>query len=325
MAANKFYHFDEETYSFVEVPVSRKRHWARLGWMALFAVILASGVTWGLDGIVKTPEELALLDENQALQRQLRSVNSRIDNVTEELEKLQSMDQDFYRTLLNAGETSDDVLQVGVGGSDPYPEFNRFSTSTSTILTRTATKIDQLERQILLQNESYRELASLAEAHEIQLAEMPAILPVNGRITSGYGSRFHPVLKITRPHPGLDFHAPVGTPVYATGDGVIEEATSGAGLGRYVKIEHATAGYVTVYAHLSRIAPGLKKGKSIKRGDVIGYSGNSGLSEAPHLHYEVRDLSGRSLNPLFFLAPSMTPAAYEQLLKDAESTTLLFD
>ena len=182
-----------------------------------------------------------------------------------------------------------------------------------------------MERQILLQNESYRELASLAEAHEIQLREMPAILPVNGRITSGYGSRFHPVLKITRPHPGLDFHAPIGTPVYATGDGVIEEATSGAGLGRYVKIEHATAGYVTVYAHLSRIAPGLKKGKSVKRGDVIGYSGNSGLSEAPHLHYEVRDLSGRTMNPLFFLAPSMTPAAYEQLLKDAESTTLLFD
>jgi murein DD-endopeptidase MepM/ murein hydrolase activator NlpD len=325
MAANKFYHFDEETYSFVEVPVSPKRRWVRLGWMALFAIILASAVTWGLDGIVKTPEELALLDENQALQRQLRSVNKRIDNVTEELEKLQSMDQEFYRTLLNAGETSEYVLQVGVGGSDPYPEFSRFSTSTSTILSRTATKIDQLERQILLQNESYRELASLAEAHEIQLREMPAILPVNGRITSGYGSRFHPVLKITRPHPGLDFHAPIGTPVYATGDGVIEEATSGAGLGRYVKIEHATAGYVTVYAHLSRIAPGLKKGKSVKRGDVIGYSGNSGLSEAPHLHYEVRDLSGRTMNPLFFLAPSMTPAAYEQLLKDAESTTLLFD
>ena len=325
MAANKFYHFDEETYSFVEVPVSPKRRWVRLGWMALFAIILASAVTWGLDGIVKTPEELALLDENQALQRQLRSVNKRIDNVTEELEKLQSMDQEFYRTLLNAGETSEYVLQVGVGGSDPYPEFSRFSTSTSTILSRTATKIDQLERQILLQNESYRELASLAQAHEIQLREMPAILPVNGRITSGYGSRFHPVLKITRPHPGLDFHAPIGTPVYATGDGVIEEATSGAGLGRYVKIEHATAGYVTVYAHLSRIAPGLKKGKSVKRGDVIGYSGNSGLSEAPHLHYEVRDLSGRTMNPLFFLAPSMTPAAYEQLLKDAESTTLLFD
>ena len=325
MARNKSYHFDEETCSFVEVPKSRKRFWLQLGAMGILVVVLASGVTWGLDGVVKTPEELALFDENQALQRQLRSVDKRIDTMSEELQKLQNMDQGFYRTLLNAAETSEDVMQVGVGGTDPYPEFNRFSTSTSTILNRTATKIDQLERQILLQNESYRELTSLAESHEVQLSEMPAILPVNGKITSGFGSRFHPVLKITRPHPGLDFHAPMGTPVFATGNGVIEEATSGAGLGRYVKMEHATAGYVTVYAHLSRIAPGIRKGKSIKRGEVIGYSGNTGLSEAPHLHYEVRDLTGRSLNPLFFLAPSMTPAAYEQLLKEAENTTFLFD
>lgn len=325
MSKNKTYYFDEATCSFVEVKKSRKRFYVQLAIAGAFAVVLASVVTWGLDTVVKTPEELALLDENQALQRQLRSVNKRIDTVSDELEKLQDMDQEFYRTLLNAEETPEDVLQAGVGGSNPYPEFNRFSTSTSTILSRTASKIDQLERQILLQNESYRELTSLAEAHEVQLAEMPAILPVNGHITSGYGSRFHPVLKIRRQHPGLDFHASVGTPVYATGDGVIEEATTGAGLGRYVKIEHATAGYVTVYGHLSRHAPGLRKGKAVKRGDLIGYSGNTGLSEAPHLHYEVRDLQGNSMNPLYFLAPSMTPAAYEKLLKEAESTTLLFD
>jgi murein DD-endopeptidase MepM/ murein hydrolase activator NlpD len=325
MARKSTYHFDEDSCSFVEVIPSRKRLWVNVGLMVVFAIVLASIVTWGLDTMVKTPEEIALMDENQALQRQLRSVTKRIDTVSDELERLQSMDQDFYRTLLNADETSEDVLQVGVGGSDPYPEFSRFSTSTSTILTRTATKIDQLERKILLQNESYRELTTLAEAHATQLEEMPAILPVNGHITSGYGSRFHPVLKIRRQHPGLDFHASVGTPVYATGNGVIEEATSGAGLGRYVKIEHATAGYITVYGHLSRIAPGIRTGKSVKRGDLIGYSGNTGLSEAPHLHYEVRDLQGRSLNPLYFFAPSMTPAAYEALLKEAENTTLLFD
>ncbi len=325
MAGKKTYHFDDESCSFVEVQKSRKRLYVHVGLLALFALSLASVITWGLDTVIKTPEELALLDENQALQRQLRSVSKRIDTVSEELGKLQTQDQEFYRTLLNANETSEDVLQAGVGGSDPYPEFSRFSTSTSTILTRTATKIDQLERQILLQNESYRELASLAEAHEVQFEEMPAIMPVNGAITSGYGTRFHPVLKISRQHPGLDFHAAVGTPVYATGNGVIEEAASGAGLGRYIKIEHTTAGYVTVYAHLSRIASNVRKGKTVKRGDVIGYSGNTGLTQSPHLHYEIRDLQGRSLNPLFFLAPSMTPAAYQKLLKEAENTTLLFD
>ena len=126
-------------------------------------------------------------------------------------------------------------------------------------------------------------------------------------------------------HPGLDFHAPVGTPIYATGDGVIDQARSGSGLGRYVKVLHETAGYLTVYAHMSKIAPGIREGRTIKRGDLIGDSGNTGLSEAPHLHYEVRDLDGNQLNPIHFLAPSMTPAEYERLLAQAESTTFIFD
>jgi len=177
----------------------------------------------------------------------------------------------------------------------------------------------------MLQSSSYRELAGLAEAHQDQLQEMPAIQPVNGRITSGFGIRFHPVLKVNRMHPGLDFHAPVGTPIYATGDGVIKEAKSGGGLGRYVKIEHRSAGYVTVYGHMSKIATDIRQGRTIKRGDLIGYSGNTGLSEAPHLHYEVRSLDGKHLNPLHFLAPSMTPAEYERLKKEADATTFIFD
>ena len=325
MAEKKTYHFDEQSCSFVEVQKSRKRLIVHFSLAAIFAVVLASVITWGLDTVVKSPEELALLVENQTLQRQLRSVDKRIDTASEELARLQNLDQEFYRTLLNANETSSDVLQVGVGGSDPYPEFSRFSTSTSTILTRTALKIDKLERQILFQNESYRELAALTEAHKVQFEEMPAILPVNGAITSGYGSRFHPVLKITRQHPGIDLHASVGTPIYATGNGVIQTATSGGGLGRYIKIEHSTAEYVTVYAHLSKFAPNIRTGKTVKRGDLIGYSGNTGLTQSPHLHYEIRDLQGRSLNPLLFLAPSMTPSAYEKLVREAENTTLLFD
>ena len=325
MSKIRTYTFDEESCSFVEVQESKKRFASRAIFIGLFAIMVATVVTWGFDQIIQTPQELALQDENQALQRQLRSVTGRIDMVTDELALLQNMDKEFYRTLLNAGDLSEDVLQVGVGGTDPYPEFSRFSFSTSSILTETATKIDRLERQLLLQNESYRELTELAASQQIELNEMPAILPVNGRITSGFGIRFHPVLKISRMHPGLDFHAPVGTPVYATGDGVILEAKSGAGLGRYIKVKHATAGYVTVFAHLSKIESGVRKGKTVERGDLIGYSGNTGLSEAPHLHYEVRDMQDRKLNPLFFFAPSVTPAEYERLLTQSENTTLIFD
>ncbi len=325
MSKTRTYTFDEQTCSFIEVQESKIRiaYWALA--IGLFALVAASVVTWGFDQVIQTPQELALQDENEALQRQLRSVTGRIDVVTDELALLQNMDKEFYRTLLNAGDLSEDVLQVGVGGSDPYPEFSRFSVPTSSLLTETASKIDRLERQLLLQNESYRELAGLAASQQVELNEMPAILPVNGRITSGFGIRFHPVLKISRMHPGLDFHAPVGTPVYATGDGIILEAKSGAGLGRYIKVKHETAGYITVFAHLSKIETGIRKGRAVNRGDLIGYSGNTGLSEAPHLHYEVRDLQNRKLNPLFFFAPSVTPAEYERLLAQSENTTLIFD
>jgi murein DD-endopeptidase MepM/ murein hydrolase activator NlpD len=325
MPEQRTYTFDNESCSFVEVESTPWEKVRKLVWVAFFAILVAGVATLGLDRVIDTPEELALLDENRVLQQQLESVNQRLDDVATDLMEIRETDEELYRVLLNAQGISDDVAQVGIGGTDPYPQFNRFSESASELLTDNAAKIDRLERLLMLQSSSYRELTELAEEHEEQLRQMPAIQPVNGRITSGYGIRFHPVLKVRRMHPGLDFHAPVGTPIYATGDGVIKEARAGGGLGRYVKVLHETAGYLTVFAHMSEIVPGLRAGQSVQRGDLLGYSGNTGLSEAPHLHYEVRDLDGNQLNPLHFLAPSMTPSEYERLLQEAERTTLIFD
>jgi len=325
MPHERTYIFDNESCSGGEIKTSPRERIRKAAWLGAAALLLAVAATLGLDRLAETPEELALRDENKALQQQLESVNRRLDDVTEDLLAIRETDDELYRVLLNAQGISDDMAQVGIGGSNPYPEFSRYSASASDVLTSNAEKIDRLERLLMLQSSSYRELTELAEEHEEQLQQMPAIQPVNGRITSGFGIRFHPVLKVRRMHPGLDFHAPVGTPIYATGDGVVKEAKVGGGLGRYVKILHETAGYVTVFAHMSKIEPGIRAGKPIKRGDVIGYSGNTGLSEAPHLHYEVRDLEDNHLNPLHFLAPSMTPAEYERLLREAEQTTLIFD
>lgn len=322
---NRYYHYDRERCAFVEVRRNRSQNIARAAVAAVGVLLLATALTWTLDRVFQTPQELALLDENAALRSQLADVSGRIADVSTELEKLREHDEELYRTLFNAEGISEDVRQVGTGGTDPYPEFSRFSVPTSNLLSLTASRIDQLERQLSLQNDSYRELTALAANHEVRLAEMPAILPVNGPITSGYGTRLHPVLKVRRMHGGLDFHAPRGTPVYATGDGVIEETATGSGYGRYVVIKHATAGYETLYGHLSRVPREITRGKKVKRGDVIGYSGATGLVNAPHLHYEVRDLEGRSLNPIFFVAPSMTPSEYERLLHQAENTTLMFD
>ena len=325
MAKNRYYFFDSDSCEFREVESTASSRGIRLVALTILVVVVASMLTWGMDHLFRTPQELALMEENKALQKQLEQVSERIDHVSSELAELRDTDENLYRTLLNADGISEDVRQVGVGGAEAYPEFDRFSASTSRLLTETSSRLDQLERQLSFQNDSYRELTRLAAEHEEAMAQMPAIFPVDGDITSGYGLRMHPVLKVRRMHPGLDFHAPVGTPVYATADGVIKAAGRGSGLGRYVKIDHAASGYETVFAHLSQIPREVRRGRSIKRGDLIGYSGNTGLSNAPHLHYEVRDREGRSLNPLFFVAPSMTPSAYEQLLAQAENTTYIFD
>jgi murein DD-endopeptidase MepM/ murein hydrolase activator NlpD len=325
MANKRYYYFDENSCEFREVRETASGKSFRIFGILLAVVILAGALTWGLDQVFRTPQELALMEENRALQDQLTRVGKRIDEVSDELATLRDTDESLYRTLLNADGIPGDVRQVGVGGTEQYPEYDRFSPSTGRLLTQTSVSLDQLERQLAFQTDSYRELTRLADEHSEAMAEMPAIFPVNGRVTSGFGRRMHPVLGVKRMHYGLDFHAPVGTPVHATGDGSILQTGRSSGLGRFVKIEHKATGYVTVYGHLSEVPRNIRRGRTVERGEVIGFSGNTGLTNAPHLHYEVRDSDGRSLNPVFFVAPSMTPAEYERLLAEADRTTYIFD
>lgn len=325
MANKRTYYFDENSCEFREVRESASGRHLQVFSVVIAVIVLSIGLTLGLDRLMQTPQELALMEENRALQDQLTQVGKRIDEVSGELSRLRETDETLYRTLLNAQGIPDEVRQVGVGGTDQYPENDRFTPSTGRLLTQTSMSLDQLERQLSVQTDSYRELTRLADQHSDALSQMPAIFPVDGRITSGFGRRFHPVLKVQRMHYGLDFHAPVGTPVYATGDGIIEQTGRGSGLGRYVKIEHGETGYVTVFGHLSEVRREIRRGRRVTRGELIGYSGNTGLSNAPHLHYEVRDAEGRSLNPVYFVAPSMTPSEYERLLAEAANTTYIFD
>ncbi len=325
MGNNRYFYYDQASCSFVEVKESRARFYGRVGMLAVTALVLAGLITLGLDQFIRTPQELALMDENEALMRQLSDVSERIDDVSGKLQQLSSVDQNLYRTILEAEPISGDVMQVGVGGTDPFPEFQGFSSSTRGLLESTSTQIEELERKITLQGDSYRELTVLASEHETALEEMPALIPADGPIVSGYGMRFHPVLKVSRMHYGLDIHVPRGTEVESAGDGVILQVGVGSGFGNFIKVQHPTAGYVTIYAHLKKAAKGIRRGVHVKRGDLIAYSGNTGLTSAPHLHYEVHDRSGRALNPIYFLAPSMTPTAYHKLLEETDRTTSSLD
>lgn len=326
MPKNRYYHYDHEACAFVEVQPTRKRLYVRISAMVVGALVLAGALTWGIDAFSKTPQEMALQAENEALQEQLRLTEGRIEELASEMEGLAASDQELYRVLLQAEPISDDIRQVGVGGSDPYESFNRFSTPTSALLRETTEKLDQLERQLSLQNSSYRELTELVDEHEAWLAQMPAILPTNGKLVSGFGMRRDPFLKVPRMHKGVDVVVSTGTPVYATGDGVIKEAGyNTGGFGNHVVIEHRAAGYRTLYAHLSKIPTNITPGRIVKRGELIGYSGSTGRSQAPHLHYEVHTLDEQVLNPLRFFAPSMTPQQYKALLAASESSSISLD
>jgi len=325
MAKNSYYYYDHDACCFVEVKEKRSKVYSRTSLIIVGSLALSVALALGMDRFVQTPQELALIEENVALQQQLDNVSQRITAVADELTRLSEVDQNLYRTLLHASPISEDARQVGVGGSDPFPEYRRFSPSTSSLLARTSQQLEKLELQIGLQNNSYRELVDLASEREVIMAEMPAIIPTEGPIISGFGVRFHPVLKVNRMHYGLDIHVRPGTPVVAAGDGIVRQVGRDAGLGNLIKVEHATAGYVTVYGHLSKVAKGMRRGRKVTRGEIIAYSGNTGLTSGPHLHYEVRDVTGKSLNPVFFLAPSMTPAAYQKLLEETAKTRISLD
>lgn len=325
MAKNNYFYYDHDACCFVEVQKRSTRIVIRTTGIALGMLAFALVLALTMDQFIRTPQEVALLNENAILQRHLEDVKNRIAQASIELDELKNLDQNLYRSLLQSDAIPEDVRQVGVGGSDPFDAFNRFSPVTADLLNETSERIEQLERQVGLQSDSFRELMILVEDREAALAEMPAIVPSEGAIVSGYGMRFHPVLKVRRMHYGIDVAVWTGTSVVATGDGIIKAVGKGSSLGNYVKIEHAAAGYTSVYGHLSKIPGNIRRGIKVKRGELIAFSGNTGLTSAPHLHYEVHDKNGRALNPLAFLVPSMTPSEYQKLLRETQRSTVSLD
>ncbi len=324
MSKHRYYYYDQDSCSFVEVNQDRKRFYPHAVGIATLAVIMAVCITWVFDQTTGTPEEMALHSENQALAQQLAQASYRLDIFQDKLKDLSQSDRRLYRTLLEVQPISDDVRQVGVGGVDPHESFERFDSETASLLQETARQLSEIQRQIRLQNASYRDLSQLAHERENWLDEMPAILPVNGPIVSGFGSRLHPILGVHRMHDGLDFLVRMGSPVAAAGDGVVRRVGGGGGYGIHVEIEHPATGYTTFYAHLSEIPEGIEPGAPIERNEVIAYSGNTGRSTGPHLHYEVRR-GGRAINPVHLFAPSMTPQQYSKLLAQEKKANATLD
>ncbi len=326
MSKNKYYYYDQQTCSFVEVAAGRKRSSRRGAAIVGLALVLASVIAWGMDARwIGTPEEAALRAENEALQEQIAEVGDRMSSFSKRLKRLSRTDQRLYRTLLRAEPISEDVRQVGVGGVDVYREAERFSEPTATLIRETSQELDELERRMNLQRTSFRHLTDLAAQYREKLSQLPILLPTNGPIISGYGLRYHPILHVRKMHEGVDMLVRTGTPVVAPGDGVVERIAYGPGYGRFIEIAHPETGYTTRFAHLSEVMPNLEEGDTVERGQKIALSGSTGRSTGPHLHYEILDEDGRPVNPIYFFAPSMTPEKYKALLKKAENSGAALD
>ncbi|PAP76582.1 M23 family metallopeptidase [Rubrivirga marina] len=327
MPDNRYFYYDHDACTFVEVEPSRKGLWLKVGAIACLSLVLSAVGVGVLSTFLTSPTEIAQAEEIDALRGQLASTHSQLTSFTEELEHLAETDREIYRTVLNAEPISEDEFRLGVGGSENN-RFARFSTPTAELLTETSETFDRLERQLELQSRSYDEIKSLASDRDAVLRQQPAILPLkNARLTSGFGMRYHPILRVSRMHAGVDFPTPVGTPLYAAGDGRVRFVGTRGGYGNVIEIEHPLAGKITRYAHLSRVASGITEGALVRRGQTVAYSGNTGLSTAPHLHYEVRLMNAEEspINPVATFVPDVTPAQYRELVEAARSQTVSFD
>jgi murein DD-endopeptidase MepM/ murein hydrolase activator NlpD len=261
-----------------------------------------------------SPKEKRLKLEIQNLTSQYEVINNDMQQVETVLDEIQERDDNIYRVIFEADPIPTSIRKQGFGGVNRYEKL--LGLSNSELMINTSKKIDQLTKQLYLQSKSFDEVIDLAKNKSNMLASIPAIQPVANkdlkRMASGYGYRIHPIYKTRKMHYGMDFSAKTGTEIYATGDGVVSKIKrSKRGYGNYVKINHGF-GYETLYAHMSKYI--VKRGQKVKRGEVIGYVGNSGISTAPHLHYEVRK-DNKKINPMNFYYNDLSPEEYEKMLE----------
>jgi murein DD-endopeptidase MepM/ murein hydrolase activator NlpD len=313
MSKRKFI-YDPETLSYKQVD-SSKRNPILLFLAGLIVGVVTIMVLLSLpNSILETPREKELVRKNENLKLNFEMVRKKIKRDEMVLKDLKNRDNNIYRTIFEADPISDDVRSAGSGGVDMYENLEAYSDAD--LIKKTIAEADKLEKELVVQSQSFDEVIKLAKAKEKLLSHMPAIQPVENkdltRMASGYGMRIHPILKTRRMHYGMDFTAKTGTPIYATGDGTIKHAGfKSNGFGKHVVINHGF-GFETLYAHMNKVA--VRNGQKVKRGQIIGYVGNTGLSAGPHCHYEVH-VNGNKINPINYYYNDLTPEMYEQLRK----------
>lgn len=310
------YYYDPETLSYRKVE-RRKRNTVKYIFMFLLGSALFGFIfVFIASQYFESPKEKVLARELQNMQLQFELLDKKMDEAETVLSNLEERDNAIYRLYFEANPIPTEQRRQGFGGINRYKQFEGYDNSK--LVVNANRRIDIIQKQIVVQSKSLDEIAVLAEDKEKFLESIPAIQPVNNedltRMASGYGYRTDPFTKARKFHYGMDFTAPRGTPIYAAGDGVVKRADAGSsGYGRHVRIDHGF-GYVSLYAHLYKY--NIKKNQKVKRGDLIGFVGSSGRSEAPHLHYEIFK-DGVRINPINFYYGNLSAEEFNDLLARA--------
>ncbi|MFY7988321.1 MAG: M23 family metallopeptidase [Flavobacterium sp.] len=320
------YYYDSENLAYKRIlPKKRKK-------FAYVMLFLLSSALFGFLSFIllintsyfETPKDKIQAREIEALKLNYTVLNKKLDLMDDVLEAIENRDNNIYRIYFNSTPISEEERKAGFGGVNRYKDLQGYNNSE--LMENTTKRVDILTKELVIQSKSLDEIVALAKQKEKLLAAIPAIQPVKNedlkQMASGFGYRSDPFTKIRKFHYGMDFTARTGTPIYATGDGVVYKADASlSGYGNHIEINHGF-GYKTLYAHLSKYK--CRPGQRVKRGDIIGYVGSTGRSQAPHLHYEVFK-NGERVNPLNFYYGSISAKEYIEISKLANQENQSLD
>jgi murein DD-endopeptidase MepM/ murein hydrolase activator NlpD len=315
MAKIKYY-YDTETCKYERVKTKTSDVILNALGIFAFTVMLAIGMMFLYTEFFPHPKLVVLENRISEQKFYLNKLNRDFDQLNEILDGIEKRDDGIYRAVLGAEPIDKSIREAGVGGSDRYVDIREKDVLDKEMVIDLYEKVDKLRRQIYIESKSQDELVKLADNKEKLFAAIPAIQPISNKqlraLASGFGLRTHPIYKVRKMHSGIDFAASIGTPIYATADGkVVTVDVKFSGYGKLVEVDHGF-GYRTRYAHMHEFA--VRPGQSVKRGDLIGYVGNTGLSTAPHLHYEVL-INGAQVDPVHYFYNDLSAGEYEKILE----------
>jgi murein DD-endopeptidase MepM/ murein hydrolase activator NlpD len=320
------YYYDSENLAYKRIKTKKRK---KFGYILLF---LVASALFGFLGLIllintpyfETPKDKLLTSELETMKLNYKLLNKKADLMDEALKAISERDNNIYRIYFNTSPITEEERKAGFGGVNRYRDLEGYNNSE--LIINTSQRIDGLMKELAIQSKSLDDIVTLGKQKEKLLAAIPAIQPVKNedlkRMASGYGYRNDPFTKIRKFHYGMDFTAKTGTPIFATGDGVVLKADNSlSGYGNHIEINHGF-GYITLYAHLSKY--NCRPGQRVKRGDIIGYVGSTGRSEAPHLHYEVLK-NGERINPINFYYGSISAEEYIAISKLANQENQSLD